>query len=186
MEKDLNTFENQLESTTSKGEEPLTSFIQNAGIVLISAFLPRLFSLLRLTDNGQFKDEDAKSRAVFILQYAVNEVTDVPEHELQLNKLLTGFSTEKPLPSSIMLTDEEKQMVESMLGGGLQNWNKIKTVNGLREGFLQRQGKLEEKDETIELTVEGKAFDMLLDSIPWSFRMIKFSWMIKPIQVKWR
>ncbi len=186
MDQDLNSFENQEELTTSEiGEQPI-SFIANAGLILLTPFLPRLFSLLQLIENGNFKDEDSKIRAIFILQYAVLESTEFPEYELQLNKLLTGFSTGKPLPHSLILTDEEKNTTKAMLEGVVSHWNKIKTIVGLREGFLQRQGKLEEKEETIELTVESKAFDMLLDSIPWNFRTTKFSWMEKPIQVRWR
>lgn len=186
MDKDLNSFENQEELINSENREQLVCFIENAGLILLAPFLPRLFTLLRLTENGNFKDEDSKTRALFILQYAVFETTEFPEYELQLNKLLTGFSTGKPLPHSLTLTDEEKNTTKAMLEGVVSHWNKVKTIDGLREGFLQRQGKLEEKEETIELIVESKAFDMLLDTIPWNFRTAKFSWMEKPIQVRWR
>jgi len=36
------------------------------------------------------------------------------------------------------------------------------------------------------LTVEERAFDVLLDSIAWNFRFIKTPWMEKILRVKWR
>ena len=75
-----------------------------------------------------------------------------------------------------------------MLHGVLQNWGRLTntTIAGLQEGFLRREGSLEEQEDTYLLTVEAKAYDMLLDHVPWNFRTIKFSWMEKAIQVKWR
>jgi hypothetical protein len=75
-----------------------------------------------------------------------------------------------------------------MLNGVLQNWGKLKNSSPmtLREAFLRRNGRLEEKEDAYYLTVEEKAYDMLLDSIPWNFRMIRMPWMKKPVIVKWR
>ena len=75
-----------------------------------------------------------------------------------------------------------------MLEGVLQNWGRLTntSIAGLQEGFLRREGRLEELEDTYLLTVETKAFDMLLDQVPWNFRTIKYSWMEKAIQVKWR
>ena len=169
-----------------KDDEQPISFISNAGLILLAPFLPRLFSLLQLTENGKFKDRDAQIKAMFLIQYAVFGSTEFPEYELQLNKLLTGFKTGIPVPRSVTLTEEDINTTEGMLHGVVQHWNKVRTIDGLREGFLQRKGKLDENDEIIELTVENKAFDMLMDSVPWNFKTTKFSWMDKTIQVKWR
>jgi hypothetical protein len=107
---------------------------------------------------------------------------------MTLNKLLTGFQTGNPIPRSLELTEQETGTVDSMLQGVLANWEKLKNTSlaGLREGFLQRNGKLEEREEMFHLTVEEKAYDMLLDSCPWSFKTIKYGWMKKGIEVKWR
>ena len=176
----------QEEELIPEDEQQPLSFIGNAGLILLAPFLPRLFSLLELTENGTFKNRDTQIKAIFLMQYAAFGTTEYPEYELQLNKLLTGFKTGIPLPRSIALTEHEMETTHGMLQGVIQHWNKVKTIEGLREGFLQREGKLDEKDETIELTVENKAFDMLLDSVPWNFRTTKFSWMEKTIQTNWR
>jgi hypothetical protein len=163
-------------------------YIDNAGLVLISPFLPRLFTMMDLTESGKFKNRDARIKAVFLMQYAVFGDEDFPEYTMQLNKLLTNFKTGTPIPTKSNLSDEEKNTVHAMLEGVLQNWGRLTntTVAGLQESFLRREGRLEEQDDLHLLTVESKAYDMLLDHVPWNFRTIKFSWMQKAIQVKWR
>lgn len=163
-------------------------FIDNAGLVLISPFLPRLFTMLELTENGKFTSREAQVKAIFLMQYAAAGNGEFPEYAMQLNKLLVQFKTGIPIPRKSVLTDEDRHIVDGMLEGVLQNWGRLTntTAAGLREGFLRREGRLEEQEDTHVLTVESKAFDMLLDHVPWNFRTIKFSWMKKAIQVKWR
>jgi hypothetical protein len=165
-----------------------TVFIENAGLVLLAPFLPRLFTMLELTENGKFKNREAQVKAIFLTQYAVFGNGEFPEYTLQLNKLLTNFKTGVPIPRKSVLTDEDKNTANSMLEGVLRNWGRLTntTIDGLQEGFLRREGRLEELEDTYLLTVESKAYDMLLDHVPWNFRTIKFSWMQKAIQVKWR
>lgn len=167
---------------------PHSPFVNNAGIVILSPYLPRLFSMLDLMENNQFRDDEAQVRAIYLIQYIVFGSTDFPEHEMALNKLLTGCKVETPLSRPIEPTEKEKSAIRSMLESVLQHWSKLKntSIAGLREGFLHRNGKLEEQEDFYLLTVEEKAYDMLLDSCPWNFRIIKYPWMKKMIQVKWR
>ncbi|MDR1370040.1 MAG: hypothetical protein LBJ72_07955 [Dysgonamonadaceae bacterium] len=176
------------ESTESESEDRNPIYINNAGLILLAPYLPRLFNMLHLTDNEKFEDQESQIRAIYIIQYIVFGSTDFPEYELVLNKMLTGFKTGNPIPRNIDLTEKEINAIDSMLQAILQHWKKLKntSVAGLREGFLQREGKLEEKEDYYELTVEEKAYDILLDSVPWSFRSVKYRWMEKGIQVKWR
>ncbi len=187
---DLDEEENPEESEEKTDEETdkKVQFVDNAGMVLLAPFLPRLFTMMELTDNGKFRGRDAQIKAIFLTQYAVFGDGEFPEYALQLNKLLTNFKTGIPLPRKSVLTDDEKTMVDGMLEGVLQNWGRLAntTVSGLQEGFLRREGRLEELEETFSLTVEARAYDMLLDHVPWNFRTIKFSWMQKALQVKWR
>ncbi len=164
-------------------------FVNNAGMVLLSPYFSRLFGMMNFVEqNTTFKNRDVQIRALFLLQYAVFGHTEFPEHEMTLNKLLTAFDTGVPIPKNADLTDKEKETVEGMLKGALQNWPKLSTtsIGGLREAFLQREGKLEEKEDYYLLTVQEKAYDLLLDSCPWNFKTIKYSWMKKMVQVKWR
>lgn len=173
-------------------------FVENAGIVLLSPYLPRLFSLLALTDGAEFKDRECRMRALFLLQYlltgniSVTETATVcfesPEYEMALNKLLVAWPASEALPAGMEITGKEISTLISMLRGALGNWPKLRntSLEGFREAFLLRAGSLQEKGENYLLTVEEKAYDMLLDTVPWSFKMIKYPWMDKMIQVKWR
>lgn len=162
--------------------------VNNAGVVLLSPFLPQLFKNTELYMDGKFKDGEAQIRAVFLLQYAVFGKTEFPEYELNLNKILTGCKVSESLPSQVQLTENEKENVDDLLKYIIGYWEKIKntSIDGLRESFLQRQAKLEENEEYYVLTVESKAYDLLLDSIPLNFSNVKHSWMEKAIFVKWR
>ncbi len=163
------------------------TFIDNAGLALLTPYLPRLFDRLELTEAGSFKDRDAQIRTLFVLQYLVFERTEFSEHQMTFNKLLTGFQTDIPIPKSVVLTDTEKETTDSMLRAVIQNWMELKntSVAGLRESFLQREGEICAIDEGLQLTVESKAYDILLESVPWSYSIIKYRWMKDSISVKW-
>jgi|AGTN01.2.fsa_nt_gi hypothetical protein len=85
------------------------------------------------------------------MQYLVFGHTVFPEYEMTLNKLLVNFETAQPVPQQLELTGNEKETVDTLLQAVLQHWVKLKntSIAGLREGFLQRDGKLEEKYEVI-------------------------------------
>lgn len=165
-------------------------FIPNAGLVLIYPFIPRLFSMLKLTDNGTFPSLELKTRAVFILQQLLfDEWDSFPETDLVLNKLLTGIPLdEHPLPLRVVLSEEEKELCASLLEGVKQNWEKLKNSShkALQEAFLRREGILEKTENGWQLRVEEKAYDMLLDTLPWSYKAIKYTWMKEIIHVQWR
>lgn len=163
-------------------------YVENAGLVLATPYLPRLFDLMGLTENRAFKTRDAAVRAVHLLQFLVNESCSSPEYQLVLNKLLCGVKTDTPIAREIDVSSEEKQHVEGLLHGVIQNWKVLgnTSLTGLRESFLQRSGTLKLKDDTWYLRVEEKAFDMLLHQIPWGFSTIKYPWMERVIYVEWR
>lgn len=169
-------------------EEYAPIYLYNAGIVLLAPYLPRLFNLLKFTERNTFVDQQTQIRALFVMQYLVFGDTMPPEYEMTLNRLLVNFETVHPIPQQLELTGNEKETGENLLQAVLQNWEKLKntSIAGLREGFLQRDGRLEEKYDSYLLVVEQKSYDMLLDSIPWSFSSIKYNWMQKRIDVKWR
>ncbi len=179
----------KLESQSEFEDLPLEDIhISNAGIVLAAPYLARLFEMLGLTEKSAFKDSQAAVRGVHMLQFLVDEHTDCPEYQLVLNKLLCGVKTGKPIAREVSLSPAEKQQLEGLLRGLIQNWKSLgnTSVAGLRESFLQRQGRLQLRDDAWHLLVEAKPFDMLLDQIPWSYSTIKFPWMERVIYVEWR
>ena len=167
-------------------EEPM--YVDNAGIVLLSPYLPRLFSMMSLTESNNFKGEQEQLKALAVTYYLVTGKDKSPNEQYIINKLFVGMNISKPIPQLPELTKEEKETCESLLKAVLQNWGKLRntSIMTLREAFLMRSSKVEIKEDSIHLTVEEKAYDMLLDSVPWNFRMIKFPWMEKRIEVRWR
>ena len=74
-----------------------------------------------------------------------------------------------------------------MMEGVKANWLQLKgtSVKGFRQSFIARSGTLEQQEERWLLTVEKKTHDILLESVPWSFRQIRLPWLKKYIQVIW-
>jgi hypothetical protein len=162
-------------------------FIRNSGLVLMSVFLPQLFTMLKLTSNNQFIDEAAAERAIHLLQFAAYATTDFPEHELALNRILCGFNNGQPLSREIEVAGQEISTIESLLDAMIQNWKAIGSTSlaGLRESFLQRDGQLRLVEDAWHLKIEQRGYDILLDQLPWSFSIIKHQWMDKTIYVDW-
>ena len=162
--------------------------IANAGLILTAPYLPRLFELLGLVKDSAFKDRRAAERGVHMLQFLVNEAVSSPEYLLVLNKLLCGVKPGRPICRKIMLSADEKQLLESMLLGLMQNWKPLAntSIDGFRESFLRRNGRLQLKNDAWHLSVEARSYDMLLDQLPWSCSTIRFPWMHRVIYVEWR
>jgi hypothetical protein len=150
--------------------------------------LPRLFAQLDLLDGPRFRDETAAHRAVHLLEFMAAPDSDAAEHLLVLNKILCGVAIGIPVERHVAIGDRERAMVESLIEGMIRNWSKLgaTSIGGFRESFLQRDGSLRLEDDAWRLRVVPRAFDMLLDSVPWSFSIIKHSWMAQAVRVTWR
>lgn len=170
--------------------DPKIFFIDNAGLCLLSAWFLRLLSMLDYLNEARkdIKDTKSRIRAIFLLQYLTyQEEKEYWETELVFNRLLVGLPMHIPLPKRLELTAEEKQIADSLLSAVKAHWPKMNgtSMKGFLQSFVTRTGRLEEQDEKWVLTVDDKAFDILLDSVPWGFRQIRLPWMKKYIQVKW-
>lgn len=164
-------------------------FIGNAGLAILHPYLPKYFDMLGLLEeNKQFKNEDSQHRAVHLIQYLATGQQETEEHYLVFNKILCGLAIETPISLSIEMSELEIEIAGQLLNAVLQNWAPVKssTIENLRGSFLIRDGKLEEKGDCWELTVEQEAFDILLDQLPWNISMAKLPWMEKRVQCIWR
>lgn len=83
--------------------------IGNAGLCLFAPWLLRLFGMLDLlNEKNEFKNIDAKVRAIFILQRLVTaEERLYKETELAFNRLLVACPFNVPLPKNIELTQKK-------------------------------------------------------------------------------
>jgi hypothetical protein len=163
-------------------------FVENAGLILLWPFLSTYFQRIDLMFAGKFRDEKSAYRAVHLLYFLATGQEQPQEYRLILNKVLCGVKTAKPVTRNLLLTDEEKELSEGLLKAVTQQWEPLKntSISGLREAFLQRQGRLIINEENYVLRIEKKPYDILLDKLPWSIGMIKTSWMDKVMQIEWR
>lgn len=163
-------------------------YIQNAGLILTSPFLPRLFAMAGLLKDNRFRDPDAAERGIHLLQYTVDETIYPPEHLLPLNKIICGLEPATPIRKEIELNAVERSAADGLLRAIIAHWQVLghTSIQGLRETFLQREGRLQYTERGWRLLVQNGPFDMLLDRLPWSFHVTRHPWMDTTIYVEWR
>jgi hypothetical protein len=166
---------------------PITP-IHNAGLVLTAPLLPLLWAKLELTKDQQFVDEPAIQRAALLLDFLAHGDAQPIAPAGALNRLLCGMPLTTPMGKPLQISTTEREACEGMLMALIAHWKSLgnTSVAGLREAFLQRDGELVQGESGWQLTVQTKAFDVLLDQLPWSMSMCKFPWMPQTLQVQWR
>jgi hypothetical protein len=166
--------------------EPL--YVRNAGLVILHPYLTRLFTMLQLIDNKEFKSFTEACKAVYLLQYlAFKEYQGFEESDLMLNKLLCGIDLDEPLLADIELTEADKNTCESLLEGVIANWTILgkTSPDALRNSFLQREGRLSEEKDAWVLRVAQSGVDVLVERLPWGIGTIKLATMKKILTVEW-
>ena len=138
-------------------------------------------------ENGDFKTEELRHRAVHLLQYLVFGTETNEEHELVLNKILCNIPIDEPVSAGIVMTDNEIAVSAELLNAILVQWDKLKNTSpaSFQTSFLQRDGALSRIEENWNLKVESRGYDVLLNTLPWGLGMIKTSWMPEFIYVEW-
>jgi hypothetical protein len=166
--------------------EPI--YIFNAGLVLLNPFLARLFDKSGLIENKAFKTEEHRLKAMILLHYLATGQDNPSEHELVFNKIITGEEPSAQVELNITLSQEEKDLCDSLLDAAISNWTALKKTSrdNLRGSFLLREGKLLFEQEGWRLSLEQKAYDILIDRLPWGYSLMKYQWMKYPIYTEWR
>jgi hypothetical protein len=161
--------------------------VPNAGLVLLNSYFLMLLERLRIFTDKAFVSEEAQLDAVHYLQYVVTGLTQTDESLLTLNKVFCGLSPDTPVRDSIEMTQDQKQLIDGLIQAAVGYWTAIGTtsINGFRGNWLVREGILRETEDRWELTVEKRAYDILLMKSPFSFSIIKLPWMQKPLHVTW-
>jgi hypothetical protein len=163
-------------------------FIVHAGTILLHPFLKSLFSRLGLLNGTQFTSRRHQVEAVGLIHWLATGRTSAEEYELALAKILCAFSLEEPLDLPESYPPEYLKEANDLLAAAIAQWSILKntSVEGLREGFLQRGGKLFSKNGNLYLQVEKNAIDILLDYLPWNLGTIKLPWLKDVLRVEWR
>lgn len=162
-------------------------YIRNAGLVLISPYITRLYDVLGYTKDSKFIDDDAQFRAIHLLQYVATGQVQTPENELVLNKILCNYPIASPIPLTMDFSEKELGVANGLLIGVTKNWTAVNNMspNGLRNSFVIRDGTLEDAADRWYMKVTRQVFDILLKSIPWGYTFVKLPWMAKFVSVDW-
>ena len=170
-------------------EEDITEiYIGNAGLALLWVYMVPFFKEMKLIKNDRFINKKAQQKAVHLLQYLVSGETQTPEYELSFNKLLCGMDIAEPINKGDQFTKKERTTADKLLKAIINNWPALKntSVEGFRLSFLKRKGKLSKDDNGWNLQVKYLTHDILLESLPWSFGVIKLPWNKQIIYVEWQ
>lgn len=183
LEKDASEVADNITSVSNKDE----IYIKNAGLVIIHPFLELLFDNFGWLSNQAFISIAQKQRAAYLLQYIATGRDYFNEYELVFNKILTGIPINYPIALEEELFNQEKQEVNKLLNKFKESCRSFKntSVASLRSEFFNRPGKLEIKDGIVDLVVEVRSFDYILNTIPWGLSYIKLPWLDIQIFVNW-
>jgi hypothetical protein len=187
-EQDIKATEEKQEPKVEKmTDEKNEWYISNSGLVILHPFLLKLFEKTGYIENKQWIGIEQQQRAIALLQYAVTGAEEYPEFLLMLNKIICGYEISESLPAEIQLSEFEKNEADELLKSVVTHWTVLKntSVNGLRETFLMRDGKLSRDDGGWLLQCEVKTVDILINKLPWGMSMIKLPWMKEMLRVEW-
>lgn len=175
---------------------PEPVWVDDAGQVLLAAYAERLFKHLQLVRDGQFIDDAARATAVQCLQTLCHGREPAPPDDscTVLSRLLCGVAADTVLPAPAPFDEERHTLLDQLLGAVIAHWSALgrTSVAGLRESFLQRQGRLQQERVPAgepprwRMRVQPRGFDVLLDRMPWSFHTIRLPWMQGALHVDWR
>lgn len=166
-----------------------TYYIKNAGLVILSPFLPHYFKALGLcSQEHEFVSPQAAERAVCLLRHlATGQESDFEEHELVFAKVMCGIPIHMPLQNQIRITQNEQDESLNLLKVVTERWTALKNTSphGMRDAFLFRAGILKRMANGWNLNLERQTLDVLVDRLPWSISVIKLPWIQEVIFVDW-
>lgn len=162
-------------------------YIENAGLAILAPYFPAFFSNCGIRLALDPKERASAERAPALLQRLVFPHEPAMEYALPLNKILCGLPLQLPLPAEEAFDAAQADACDELLRAVVARWSRLgsTSLDAFRSTFLARAGSLEKTDFGWTLRVERGPFDVLLDTIPWTFKTVRFSWMPQPLLVEW-
>lgn len=162
-------------------------YVEAAGLVLLHPFLEELFHKRDLWAEGQWQSDVAVHYAVQLMAFLAYGEEPVTEHQLLMNKILAGMELETLFRVDIILQEQDKKACINLLEAVIDHWKALRNTStqGLQVNFLQREGKIEIKNDQYILDIENRTEDILLSHIPWGYGIIKLPWMQHRLHVNW-
>jgi len=185
---------------TPSKNEPIKSFkkqqtlnkngisVQNAGVVLLNNFIDILFQRLKLTEERKFTNPENQIKAVYCLQYLATGLPYTDKEFLSLNKVLCGLPVNNTISNEFEISEDKRLLIDGLLYAAIAYWPEStnSSPDGFRDNWLIREGNLLEFEDKWQLTVQKRAYDVLLHKSPFYFSVIKYPWMNKPLHVIWK
>ena len=164
-----------------------TIAIQNAGLVILHPFLKHFFSLVKISNNLGNIVPAKRELAVQTLHFLATGSEEFFEGNLVFEKFLCGMPLNMPVPKQSQLTKKIKNEANEMLSEVIKNWPALKNTSpdGLRQMFLQRDGKLIQNNKDFKLIIERKTQDILIEKLAWNISIIKLPWLSEMVFVDW-
>lgn len=166
--------------------EPEKGFIAaNAGLILLHPFLKAF------CEKWELMDEERKltspEQMVHVLHYLATGQEHPEEYMLTFEKYICGLDSDTIVERTVDIPEEIKAGADELLQAVLNYWDALKSssLQLLRNEFLQRPGRIEEKDKQLRITFERKTFDILIDRIPWTIGYLQLPWRKGLIVVEW-
>jgi hypothetical protein len=168
--------------------------INDAGLGLLQSYLPVLFSRAGLTNDKGFISPAQQQKAVRYCDFLVTgqQHLGIPGQRC-CSLLLCGVTTPMELEMNAAsgkysFSTDEFQLLESLLHTVIAHWPEAgsSSIDGFRGNWLLRKGVLLQLEQSWELTVERRPYDLLLTKCPFSFTYTTYSWMPLPLQVYWK
>jgi hypothetical protein len=158
--------------------------VSNAGLVLLAPFIPTFFESTGIRPEASVTDATA---GVWALHYLATGETTTDDWTLVLPKILCGLPATCVCPSVYQSPQVVHEQTSQLLEAAIAHWSKLGNISitSLRESFIKRSGTLTNKQAYTELAIPAMAFDILLQFVPWNYKMIRLPWMNQLLMVKW-
>ena len=161
--------------------------VSNAGLVLVHPFLKQFFIENKIADEFGNMLKDKLGLAVQSLHFLATGNENVFEGKLVFEKFLCGVPLNLPIQKKSLINAKIKEEALTLLNELIKNWPALKKTSpeGLQQMFLQRDGKLIQKNQKYKLIVERKAQDLLLAKLNWNISVLKLPWRKTFLFVEW-
>lgn len=179
---------NYIKVNESKKNKDRNDILKNIGVILLHPFLNEMFIKLDLIKGSAFKTHKTRSKGVLLIHYLASGKEDISLDEMEFPMLFCDFPANLQLDLSTKLSQRDKEESNRVIQVAIEHWKALKTTspNGLRSGFLMRNGNLKKGKNNWKILMEKKSIDVLLDQLPWNLHMIKLPWQNHFWTVEWR
>lgn len=88
--------------------------VENAGMVILTNYIPVLLERLRLVSGKQFTSSENQHNAAFYLQYLITGLQKTDEVYLSLNKVLCGLPVNQDLADQMEISNEDQLLMTGL------------------------------------------------------------------------